>query len=117
LAAAIGLTPNRLVLLIAGVLIAYFVVITLSNATHNASLAEEQRVLERETSALAGSLTELHAVEKYVRSEEFVEGVARNQLNLVRPGEVLVKVLPSEQGESEPPEGPPSPWWERLFGR
>ncbi len=117
LAASIGLTPNRIVLIIALILVAYFGVIGVSNATHNASLAREQRVLERETTGLAAELARLRAVKSYVKSDEFVEGTARNQLGLVRPGETLVRIIPEVKDGAAPPDGPPGPWWERLFGR
>ncbi len=117
MAAAIGLTPNKIVGLVALLLAGYFVIIAVTNAAHNASLAQEQRQLERENTQLTRTVGELQAVKSYVRSEAYIESVARQQLNLVRPGEVLVKVLPTEPGDPAQQDGPPEPWWRRLFGR
>lgn len=117
MAAAIGLTPNKIVGLVAMLLAGYFVIIAVSNAAHNASLAQEQRSLERENTQLTQTVGELQAVKGYVRSEAYIESVARQQLNLVRKGEILVKVLPTEPNTDTQHDGPPEPWWRRLFGR
>lgn len=116
MASAIGLTPNRIVVLIALILIGYFAVIGASNALHNASLAREQRQLEADMNNIQGQIEQASKVKDYVRSDEYIEGVARNELNLVRPGEVLVKVVPATPTPSEQDDGQaPRPWWERLF--
>ena len=105
--------------MLALVLAGYFIVIGASNAAHNAKLAREQRAVEREVTEIRASIDQLGAARAYVRSDAFIESVARNELNLVRPGEVLVKVLPLHRDDSdtEPQGTAATPWWERLLGQ
>ncbi len=80
--------------------------------------AEETKVevLTRENQRLATRVRELH-------TDSEVERLAREQYNLVRPGEEAYAILPGPadaEGEivasepDEPPVPPPPTWWQRV---
>jgi cell division protein FtsB len=84
----------------------------------NYELRGEERRLRAEVDALEQDHAQLIAVRDYLKSDEYIEYVARRTLGLVRPGETLVVVS-----------GPPAPvtpvadidrppgqaWWKELF--
>lgn len=90
--------------------------------------------LSREEAALRGDITRLReenlrlqAELKDVRSDAFIEGVAREQLGLVKPGDnALVLLAPGGPRAATPraPLPPPAPadaatwrrWWNLFFG-
>jgi len=58
-------------------------------------------------------------VRDYLRTDEYVEFMARRVFGLVKPGEVLVIVdAPKAQSTSSSPQDFPlgATWWQRLFG-
>ncbi len=83
---------------------------------------QEQRV-RSEIAELRRQHRQLVALREYLRSDEYIEGVARRLLGLVRPGEKLVIVSGPEPtpvaDEEKTPEHQAAPgqhWWEALFG-
>jgi cell division protein FtsB len=76
--------------------------------------------MRREIAELRRQHEELVALREYLRSDEYVEGIARRVLGLVKPGETLTIVSGPEQpgagGEAEEGGRPSQPWWEALFG-
>jgi len=91
---------------------------------HNYRLHEEETQLRRDIAELNREHAQLVAVRDYLKSDEYVEYVARNTLGLVRPGETLVIVSGSAPTPAPAePEGTPTPagaatsepWWRELF--
>lgn len=100
---------------------AYFGYSTYHYIAHNYQLAEEEASVQRDIAELDQRHAQLTAVRDYLRSDEYVEYVARNTLGLVRPGETLVIVSSSAPpvatatsiaGSVEQDHGP---WWQELF--
>lgn len=105
--------------LIAGVsliAIAYLGFTTVRYFSHNYQLRNDERALEREIDALDSDREQLATTRDYLKSDEYIEYVARRVLGLVRPGETLV-VVSGEQPSSTatPPHGAAVDWWKRLF--
>jgi cell division protein FtsB len=91
-------------------------------------LAQEETELRREIAQLRSENVRLQAELSYVRGDRYIESVAREQLNLVRPGDrPLILVGPGGAPPVEPAprrDPPPLPEksaWRRLldsiFGR
>ncbi len=53
---------------------------------------EQQRIAEKEAKNL-----ELKEKLKYFQSKEYLENIAKEKLNLVKPGEKLIYILPKEK--------------------
>lgn len=53
-----------------------------------------------------------------LQDPEYVEKLAREQLGMVRPGEISYVVVPPEASvdEKPPPRPKPKPWYERFWG-
>ena len=83
-------------------------------------LAGQEQQVRREIAELQRQHEELVALREYLRSDEYIESVARRVLGLVKPGETLA-IVSGPQGEearapAEESNRPKRPWWEELFG-
>lgn len=83
-------------------------------------LAGQEQQVRQEIAELQRQHEELVALREYLRSDEYVEAMARRILGLVEPGETLVIVSgPEEEGPETSTEeggGLRQPWWKALFG-
>ena len=87
------LTP--LVIGAAALAITYLGFTTARYVVHEYSLSEDQAQLHREINQLDRDHQQLIAVREYLKSDEYIDDVARRVLGLVRPGETLVVVSSS----------------------
>ena len=107
--------PTHMVLAVAMLLVSLFAYAAVQTAARSHGLAEERYRIELELWDLRRQHAELEGLAEYLRSDEYVEGVARQQLGLAREGElsVLIDAPDAEDGGREPGER----WWEEQFGR
>jgi cell division protein FtsB len=95
-----------------------------SRALQTYRLAGQEAQVRGEIAKLQRHQRQLVALREFLRSDEYIEGVARRILGLVRPGETLVIVSgPEPAADEEGEEGmeeiqvrPGQTWWEALFG-
>ena len=120
-AAALSLT--RIVIVLAAVAVGYFIFSAVGDTLLSHQLTQDEQQLQRaDRPALRGSRTTSQAMRDYLQTDEYVEGVARRVLGLVRPGETLFIVCSDAStptpGARPPatPDATPEPWWERLYG-
>jgi cell division protein FtsB len=88
------------------------------NLLESHRLAENEDQLRAQVDALHLQETQLEQVRDYLRSDEYIEFMARRVFGFVKPGEalVIVQAPPSKPADdSGPPPG--QPWWQQLFGR
>lgn len=113
------LSLPRMVIILAALVVGYLIFSTVGGSVLSERLSSEERQLQIELQELRQKETNLRAIREFVQTEEFVEGVARRVLGLVRPGERLVvvssSVTPVPTPDEEPGESSRS-WWEELFG-
>lgn len=124
-----GLLVNRIVVFLAVPLLAYLAISTILKATEIYQLNQQAAGIRQEIGLLKERNAELRRQMDYLQSPEYVEKVAREQLNLVQPGDIpLVVVSPSEQAPSavmpaQPPQTRPEVlpnwqrWWNYFFGQ
>ena len=107
--------PTHMVLAVAMLLVSLFAYAAVQSAARSHGLAEERYRLELELWELHRQRAELEGLAEYLRSDEYLEGVARQQLGLAREGEISVLVDAPDPGDAgrEPGER----WWEERFGR
>lgn len=114
------LTPARVAILVAVVVVGYFVYAAVGDTILSQRINDDERTLQQETAQLRADEARLTAIRDYLRTDEYIEGVARRLLGLVRPGETLYIVsssttpTPSPDGEPADEEG--LRWWEQLYG-
>lgn len=98
----------------------YFAYTTARYVVNNYQLRQQERQARADIARLDQDRQQLTAVRDYLKSDEYVEDVARRTLGLVMPGETLVIV----SGTSPTPEPtatpgaratPQPPWWKQLF--
>jgi cell division protein FtsB len=86
---------------------------------HNYQLHQDEAQIRRDIAQLDRDHAQLVAVRDYLKSDEYVEDVARRILGLVRPGETLVVVSGAPAAAATP--GPlaqhtaGAEWWKDLF--
>lgn len=108
-------SPGR-ILLVAIILAAGYLTFSAgTNVINSYRLVNQEKQLQAEVESLEVRLDQLQQVHEYLRSDEYVEFMARRVFGLVKPGEKLVIV-------SAPSHPPPSDedlrdltWWQRLF--
>lgn len=114
------LSVTRAVILLAALLVGYFIFAAVGDTLLSQRLNEDEEQLQQEIAELQRQLTKLGAIRDYLRTDEYIEGVARRVLGLVRPGETLVIVsssaTPTPAAEQPADEEHGGPWWEELYG-
>ncbi len=115
------LTP--LVIGAAALAITYLGFTSTRYVVHEYNLREDQASLRRDIGQFDRDHAQLVAVRDYLKSDEYIEDVARRVLGLVRPGETLVVVSSSAPPTAVAPpavatpgpRAPASDWWKALF--
>jgi len=108
------LTPARIVLGVAALIAVYFLFTFAGNAIKGRQLSLQEEALNSEIRAQQERYQELQALEQYLKSDEYIEQVAREQLGLVKPGETAIIAIPTEPSPAPGPEAQPGLWWEIL---
>ena len=98
-------------------------------ATANYRIRNEELRLEQEIAAERAKHEALLAHREYVQTDEYVEHVAREELKLVRPGEIVIVPVPLNRKPLPTPHTSPAPgkllrreshwqeWWVLFFDR
>jgi cell division protein FtsB len=111
------------VVVLAALAVGYFVFAAVGDALLSHRLNRDEEHLRSEITDLQRQQEELTAIRDFLQTNDFIEGVARRMLGLVRPGETLVVVSSSvtptpELTDSDTDAGPTPPyrhWWEELY--
>ena len=101
-------------------LVLYLGVLTLMKTLQTYGTYQEADRLRADIGHLQDRYAELEALRDYERSDDFVEQMARRELNLIKPGETAVIVIaptPAPVQASAPAPEPETPWWRSLWAR
>lgn len=112
------LTPARMAIAAAVLVVGYFLFSAAGDLLLSHRLNRDEADLEQEIAKLQQQTQDLERVRDYLRTDEYVEGVARRVLGLVRPGETLVIVNSSAEptpGAERTDRSTERAWWEELF--
>jgi cell division protein FtsB len=109
------LSSGRILLAAIVIVTGYFLVSAGGNVLRSYRLQQEEDNLQTEIRELEQHKQQLSAIRDYLRTDEYVEFMARRVFGLVKPGEKLVVV---DAPLPEHPDVEPSllTWWQRLFG-
>lgn len=109
-----------LVALAAALVVGYLIFEAGGTGLQSHRLVGQEEHVRQEIAELQRQHEQLVALREYLRSDEYIEAVARRVLGLVRPGERLAVVSGPEDDGLEIPEDADGainrPWWEELFG-
>ena len=112
------ISVGRIVLAVTALVVAYFLVGGAFNAIRSHQLREQEGQLRSEIRDLQDRYRELGALQRYLDSDEYIEAVAREQLGLVRKGEIGIVAIPTEPSPNpKPGEADPELWWDVLIRR
>ena len=113
------LSIAQIALVLAIVVVGYFAFAAVGDTLLSQRVNRDEQQLRQEVAALQEDKAQLEAIREYLWTDEYVEGVARRLLGLVRDSESLIIVSPS--GTATPAPAPstidqaPRRWWERLY--
>ena len=107
-------SPGRLLLLATILVSGYMLFSAGNNFLHSYRLVNDENRLREEVDSLRMQKDQLEQIRDYLRTDEYVEFMARRVFGLVKPGEklVIVDAPHPERGE----ETADLTWWQRLFG-
>ena len=112
------LSLARVVFVAATLVVGYLVFTAAGELFLSQQLEREEQRLQRDVARLQRQQVELEAIREYLKTDEYVEGVARHTLGLVRPGETLV-IVSSTVPPTPMPDGFAQEdgrrWWEALY--
>ena len=123
-----GFRIEQILVLLSVPVLVYLGIASMGKAFQTYQQAEERKLFRQEISRLEADNRELQKQIEYLKSEAYVEKVAREQLNLIKPGETAVVVLsptpvPTSpappKGQAAPPQPPKTNWelwWDYFFG-
>lgn len=101
---------------IAALIAVYFLFTFVGNTIKGRQLDLQEEALNSEIRVQQERYQELQALEQYLKSDEYIEAVAREQLGLVKPGETAFIAIPTEPSPTPDPNAPSSDlWWETLI--
>ncbi len=109
----------QVVLVATAVVVGYFAFAAVGDTLLSLRVNQDEQELRQEVAQLRQDQAQLESIREFLWTDEYVEGVARRTLGLVREGESLVIVSPSgtatPTAEEEPTENANRRWWERLY--
>jgi len=109
----------RVALLVSAVVVGYSIFSTADGVFLSQRLNSDEQRIQQELADLELQRAQLERVREYLQTDEYIEGMARRVLGLVRKGETLVVVnstappTPTPEGQSDAEQGA---WWEALYG-
>ena len=113
------LSPGRFLLAATLLVAGYLVYSAGGSLLHSYQLQGDEAQLRADIEDLRVQHDQLQQVRDYLRTDEYVEFMARRVFGLVKPGEILVIVdAPKHTSSQAAPDGFPlgATWWQRLFG-
>ena len=110
-------SPGRMILVAVLVAAVYLTFSAGNNLLHSYHLAGDESRLRGEVAGLRGQEEQLQQIRDYLRTDEYVEFMARRVLGLVKPGEILVVVAAPGSQDAQKEDPSSLTWWQRLFGQ
>jgi cell division protein FtsB len=113
------LSPGRFLLAATLLVAGYLIYSAGGSLLHSYQLQGDEAQLRADIDDLQAQHDQLQQVRDYLRTDEYVEFMARRVFGLVKPGEILVivdapKHVTSQSASSDSQLG--ATWWQRLFG-
>lgn len=109
-----GLSAARLIFGVAALIVVYFLATFAVQFVRDRQLGDQESGVQAEIEEMQQRHDRLTALEEYLNSDEYIETVAREQLGLVKEGEVAFVGISSQPAPTPVP-GDPRLWWEVLI--
>jgi cell division protein FtsB len=109
------LTAARIVFAFAALFVVYFLGTFAFNTIRGQQLSAQEDRLQADITDLQDRYDRLVALEQYLKSDEYIEEVAREQLGYVKKGEVGFIAISSQPTATPAPGEQTDLWWENLI--
>lgn len=110
------ISTTRLILAVTALIVVYFLTVGVVQTVRSHQLGQQEDRARAEIAQLQARYTRLEALEDYLTSDEYIEAVAREELGLVKPGEIgFVAISTVPAPTPAPGEAPPELWWDVLI--
>jgi cell division protein FtsB len=116
------LSPGRFLLAATLIVAGYLIYSAGGSLLHSYQLQGDEAELRAQIQDLRVQHAQLQQVRDYLRTDEYVEFMARRVFGLVKPGEILVIVDAPKATPAQDQDGAAQDfvlgetWWQRLFG-
>ncbi len=119
LVALLSESGRRALVLATLLVVTYMAALIAAKAWETYATQQEAARLRVDIDRLQERYTHLEALRDYELTDDFVEQIARRQLNLIKPGETAVVVIAPPAIAPDPPPAPasPRPWWRSAMAR
>lgn len=107
------ISPGRIILVASLIVAGYLAFSAGNNLLNSYRLADDESRLREAIAELERQEDQLLQIRDYLRTDEYVEFMARKVFGLVKPGETLVVIDAPDPVATETETG--TTWWERLF--
>jgi len=110
---------RRALILATLAVVVYMAALIAAKTLETYAIQQEAAQLRADVDRLQEHYTDLEALRDYELTDDFVEQIARRQLNLIKPGETAVVVVAPPAIAPDPPPAPasPRPWWRSALAR
>ncbi len=108
-------SPGRILLVAIIVAAGYLTFSAGHNVINSYRIVNHENEIQAQVDDLQSQLDQLQQVREYLRSDEYVEFMARRVFGLVKPGEKLVVVDAPQPPPPSEAELKDLSWWQRLF--
>lgn len=108
-------TPARIIFSFTAVVVVYFLATFAVNAIRGHQLNAQEDRLQSEIADIQGRYDRLVALEQYLKSDEYIEEVAREQLGYVKQGEIGFIAISSQPTPTPAPGAQSDLWWDTLI--
>lgn len=109
-------SPVKIVLGVTAIIVVYFLATFATNFVRDRQLNSQEARLQADIDSMQERYERLQALEDYLKSDEYVEDVAREQLGLVKEGETAFVAIPTQPTPTPVPgESDLDLWWDVLI--
>jgi cell division protein FtsB len=110
-------SPGRILLAATLIAAAYLFFSAGTNFRQNYRIASDETRMRNEVAELRDEVDQLQQIRDYLRTDDYVEYMARRVFGLVKPGETLVIVDTPDSTKKDDDADEGMKWWQRLFSR
>jgi cell division protein FtsB len=110
-------SPGRILLAATLIAAAYLFFSAGTNFRQNYRIASDETRMRNEVAELRDEVDQLKQIRDYLRTDDYVEYMARRVFGLVKPGETLVIVDTPDSTKKDDDADEGMKWWQRLFSR
>jgi cell division protein FtsB len=108
------LSSAKIIFGITALIVVYFLVTFVGSYIRAQQADNQVAQLQNQIGSMSSQYDRLQALEQYLQSDDYVEKAAREQLGLVKPGEIGIVALPTQPSPTPQPGAAGDNWWQTI---